>query len=209
MASNARTASLLVALQLVSRLVTFTLNQALLSYTTPAAFGTATVQLEPLLNSILFLCREGIRGALARQPKDNVSSKQITKLSLIPLALGVPLTLVGFWLYARNTTQAVYGQDFFATSVLLYGLAVVVELASEPYFNYAQVQMSVGLRVSVEGSAVIVRAITTLLIVLHGRDHMALLAFAAGQLSYACTLVVRYAWYYRAVKLLDNPDKKA
>lgn len=203
MASNASTASLLVLLQLGSRLVTFTLNQALLAYTTPAAFGTATVQLEPLLNTVLFLCREGIRGALVRQSKQDVSSKQVTKLSLIPVALGVPVTLAGFWLYARNTSPSVYTQDFFAASVLLYALATVVELASEPYFNFAQLEMNVRLRVQIEGSAVIVRAATTLLLVLYGREHMALLAFAAGQLSYASTILVRYAWHYRSIKVAN------
>lgn len=207
MASNASTASLLVLLQLGSRLVTFTLNQALLAYTTPAAFGTATVQLEPLLNTVLFLCREGIRGALARQSKHDVSSKQVTKLSLIPLALGVPVTLAGFSIYARSTSPSVYTQDYFATSVILYALATVTELASEPYFNHAQLEMNVKLRVSIEGSAVIVRAITTLLVVLHGREQMALLAFAAGQLSYAVTIMARYAWHYRNAKLAENSSQ--
>lgn len=197
MSSNTRTASLLVLLQLGSRLVTFTLNQALLSYTTPAAFGTATIQLEPLLNTVLFLCREGIRGALARQSRDNVSPREVKRLSLFPVVIGLPVTLAGFCLYARNTSPAVYEQDFFATSVLLYGLATVIELASEPYFNQAQLEVDLKLRVSVEGSAVIVRAITTLLFVLYGRDRVALLAFGAGQLAYALVLLARYSWHYR------------
>lgn len=210
MSSNAKTASLLVLLQLGSRLVTFTLNQALLSYTTPAAFGTATVQLEPLLNTVLFLCREGIRGALARQSKEDVSSKQVTKLSLLPLGLGLPMTLAGFWLYTRNTSPAVYQQDYFAASVALYGLAAIIELASEPFFNRTQVELNVKLRVSIEGSAVIARAITTLLLVLYGRDRLALLSFGAGQLVYATTLLLRYSWHYRrdkSVARVSHPDK--
>lgn len=209
MSANARTASLLVLLQLGSRLVTFTLNQALLSYTTPAAFGTATVQLEPLLNTVLFLCREGIRGALARQSRSNLSSTEVTKLSLLPVALGLPLSLAGFCIYARNTSPAVYQQDFFTVSVLLYGLSTVIELASEPYFNRAQLELDVKLRVSIEGSAVIARALTTLLFVLYGRDQVALLAFGAGQLAYAVVLFIRYSWHYRSRGSLTAsvPDK--
>lgn len=209
MASNARTASLLVLLQLGSRLVTFSLNQALLSYTTPAAFGTAAVQLEPLLNTVLFLCREGIRGAVARQPRDSISSTEVIKLSLLPLALGLPLTLAGFCLYASNTSPAVYQQQFFATSVLVYGLSTVIELGSEPYFNRAQLDLDVKLRVSIEGTAVIARAVTTLLFVLCGQDRYALLAFGAGQLAYALILLIRYSWHYCSLAALqDSPPKQ-
>jgi oligosaccharide translocation protein RFT1 len=173
------------------------LNQALLSYTTPAAFGTATIQLEPLLNTVLFLCREGIRGALARQSKHNVSSRTLTRLSLLPLGLGLPVSLAGFYLYLRNTSPAVYNQAFFGTSVTLYALATLVELASEPFFNRAQLEMDIRLRVSIEGSAVIARAVATLLFVVYGKERMALLAFGAGQLVYAAILLVRYSWHYR------------
>lgn len=208
MASNARTASLLVLLQLGSRLVTFTLNQALLSYTTPAAFGTAAVQLEPLLNTVLFLCREGIRGAIARQSKDTISSSEVKKLSLLPLALGLPLALAGFSLYARNTSVAVYQQDFFVPSVFLYALSAITELASEPHFNRAQLDLDVKLRVSIEGTAVIARAITTLLFVLYGRERYALLAFGAGQLAYALTLCIRYSWHYRGTVAVHESSTK-
>lgn len=202
--SNARTASLLLLLQLGSRLITFTLNQALLSFTTPAAFGTATIQLEPLLNTVLFLSREGIRSALVRSTSSSSNGKSasgVRKTSLIPLAVGIPLSICGYALYDYSVSDAVRQQSGYSVSVMLYALATCIELASEPFFNQAQMAMDVKLRVSIEGSAVIVRAIVTLLVVLYGRDQAALLAFGAGQLAYATTLLARYAWHYRASEL--------
>jgi oligosaccharide translocation protein RFT1 len=54
----------LFVLQLGSRLFSFALNQLLLRSTTPQAFGIATIQLDTLMATVLFLVREGIRGAV-------------------------------------------------------------------------------------------------------------------------------------------------
>ena len=61
--------SALVLLQAASRIVTFVLNQALVRLASPAVFGTAAIQFELLLSSILFLCREGVRLAFLRTPE--------------------------------------------------------------------------------------------------------------------------------------------
>lgn len=60
--------SALVLLQAASRVFTFVLNQALVRLASPAVFGTAAIQFELLLSSILFLSREGVRLALLRTP---------------------------------------------------------------------------------------------------------------------------------------------
>lgn len=54
----------LVLLQLVSRLFSFSLNQLLLRSTTPQALGVATMGLEVVRDTGLFLVREGVRGAV-------------------------------------------------------------------------------------------------------------------------------------------------
>jgi oligosaccharide translocation protein RFT1 len=61
-------ASSLVLLQVLTRVVTFLLNQALVRLSTPQVFGTASIQFELLLSSILFISREGVRLALLRSP---------------------------------------------------------------------------------------------------------------------------------------------
>ena len=54
----------LVGLQLVSRLFSFALNQLLLRSTSPQALGVATMGLEVVRDTGLFLVREGVRGAV-------------------------------------------------------------------------------------------------------------------------------------------------
>lgn len=213
---SSRTASLLVLLQLGSRIITFSLNQALLGFTTPAAFGTATIQLEPLLNTVLFLSREGIRSAIVRsasaadkqrqqQPDgahvQGTPSSSIWKTSWIPLYAGIPLTLLGFGLYAKRAASSVKSQASFKHAVCLYGLATLLELASEPWFNRAQVDNNIKLRVSIEGTAVVARAIVTLAVVVAGGESSALLAFGLGQLVYSLALITRYVWHYRSSKI--------
>lgn len=63
-------ASSLVLLQILTRIVTFLLNQALVRLSTPQIFGTAAIQFELLLTSILFISREGVRLALLRAPDE-------------------------------------------------------------------------------------------------------------------------------------------
>jgi oligosaccharide translocation protein RFT1 len=70
-------ASSLVLLQILTRLVTFLLNQALVRLSTPQIFGTAAIQFELLLSSILFISREGVRLALLRAPDE--TSKKLSK----------------------------------------------------------------------------------------------------------------------------------
>ncbi|KAG0264835.1 Oligosaccharide translocation protein rft1 [Mortierella polycephala] len=70
LSSSVQGASYLVLLQFVSRMLTFTLNQVLLRYTTAETLGIASVQLELLLNTILFLSREGVRCAAIRVSDD-------------------------------------------------------------------------------------------------------------------------------------------
>jgi oligosaccharide translocation protein RFT1 len=66
-----------------------------------------------------------------------------------------------------------------------------LELASEPFFLDAQLRMDFKLRVSIEGSAVIVKSLLTLGSVVL-RPELGLLAFAIGQLGYSLTTFVRY-----------------
>src|SRR5581483_10477027 len=73
LSSSVAGASSLVMLQLISRLATFVLHQIVLRYTDPATFGIASVQLELLLATILFLSREGFRCALLRGGGDTTA----------------------------------------------------------------------------------------------------------------------------------------
>ena len=64
--SPLRGVSSLVALQLFSRAVTFALNAGLARGLGPARFAFASVQLQLLISSVLFVAKEGVRRASQR-----------------------------------------------------------------------------------------------------------------------------------------------
>jgi oligosaccharide translocation protein RFT1 len=148
--STLASASSLMALQLLSRLFTFAFNQALLRLASPKVFGTAAIQFELLLNTVLFLSRDGVRNALIRnwpRKESNSSIKEIKKdlkqhqravenIAHIPLMIGLPLAALVAFVYVRYLTGEEAGsQPHFVLAVSLYALAAVVELVSEPMHN--------------------------------------------------------------------------
>lgn len=140
-ASFLSSASLLVALQLLSRAFTFILNQALLRFVSPQAFGTASIQFELLLSTILFLSREGFRNALLRAwPREESSKKdglitvspQVANLAIMPTIIGVPLSVFLAYGYKATCSEATRHQPYFDQAVTVYAGAAVIELLSEP-----------------------------------------------------------------------------
>jgi oligosaccharide translocation protein RFT1 len=190
----------LVALQLASRLVTFALNQILLRLTTPAAFGTATIHLELLVHTIVFLSGEGVKDAILRTySEDNVTDEQRQRLvntSYIPLFCCGPLAVVCCFAYTHLSAQDISRQPFFGLAVALYGVAAVLELAALPFFIRVQARLDTRLRVAVEGSAVLLKAVMTLAVMFYMKGDGSLLAYGCGQVAYGGTLLARYVYAY-------------
>jgi oligosaccharide translocation protein RFT1 len=126
-----------MALQLLSRLFTFALNQALLRLASPSAFGAAAIQFELILSTILFLSREGVRNALLRVGQDVSADSRIRRmnLSFLPIALGIPLALVTSVAYAQYASVEMKRQPYFHEAISIYAVAAVAELLSEPLYN--------------------------------------------------------------------------
>ena len=185
--------ALLILLQLSSRLVTFALNQILLRFTSPQVFGTVAIQLELLLNTILFLSREGVRGALLRSGKDN-DRQRIYNTAGLPILLGIPLAVVVSYAYERTALASVTAQPHFVATVWLYAVSAILELLAGPMLILCQSDMNFRLRVSIEGMAVVVKALTTLAFIARFGQDSALLGFALGQVAFSLVIVVRYAW---------------
>ncbi len=122
----------LIALQLGSRVFSFVLNQALLRIASPSAFGTATIQFELLLNTILFLSREGVRTALLRV---NAPETQHANVAFIPFLLGCPIALTTSCLYVAYAGEETSIQPYFREAVLLYVVGALIELMKEPMHN--------------------------------------------------------------------------
>ncbi|KIM26738.1 hypothetical protein M408DRAFT_180306 [Serendipita vermifera MAFF 305830] len=253
-------ASSLVLLQVLTRLVTFFLNQILVRLSTPQVFGTAAIQFELLLSTILFLSREGVRLALLRsstdekkegdthdqgtdvvagastskpQPptstrkrKGNQTSteKQSTSqserttresalltsnIATLPVMLGVPLSLGLSLFYMYTASAETSSQPHFHTSIIIYTLSALVQLAAEPMYIFAQQELNFAVRLRSEASGVISRAaVTVCVLVLAKRlgkvgekavgdgDEWGLLAFALGQLAYGIFVLGTYIWTY-------------
>ncbi|KAG8894470.1 Oligosaccharide translocation protein rft1, partial [Tulasnella sp. 417] len=203
-------ASSLMLLQLLSRGVTFALNQALARLASPAVFGTASIQFELLSSTILFLSREGVRNALLRAKSDAGDKTQdtstmhpsIENISLLPPLFGVPVALFSALLYLYFTPPSTLSQPYFTESVAIYALAAVLVLISEPLYIRAQNDLQFGIRVRAEGSAVILKAVVAVAMIVLGGEEKALLAFALGQAAYGlCTLVVFWLAYPTHLKL--------
>lgn len=229
-----KSASSLMGLQLFSRLVTFVLNQALVRLTTPDVYGTVSIQLELLLNTILFLSREGFRNALLRADVDGKeqkgSSLLVSNIALLPVYFGVlvsSLTSAAYFYYASEATR---GQPFFNLTVLLYTFAAILELFSEPMhiryedtiftsvsnpddFSRALQSLKSAVRVKAEGGAVIIKSIVTVAVLVYdssprGTGNLSLMAFALGQLSYSIVLLIVYVpEFRRSVSFILRPSR--
>lgn len=131
-----KSASSLMGLQLFSRLITFALNQALVRLASPDVYGTVSIQFELVLNTILFLSREGFRNALLRAKIDEREQKHasflVSNIALLPVYFGVLVSSLTSALYVYSASKATMEQPFFKLGVVLYTSAAVLELLNEP-----------------------------------------------------------------------------
>ncbi|CAG8711248.1 14913_t:CDS:2, partial [Acaulospora morrowiae] len=206
-------------------MATFTLHQIVLRFTDPATFGIASVQLELLLATILFLSREGFRCALLRGGDDtsdvdelaspsaeNVvfansrkgSVQKITNISWIPIPIGMLTAFLACAFYIFYATEETLAAPYYVTSVVLYGLSALGELMVEPLYIAAMNKLLFKLRVGCEGVGVIVRCVITLALTLlgapkngeKGENAYGILAFAVAQFGYTLILTTGYIGYF-------------
>ncbi|CEP11554.1 hypothetical protein [Parasitella parasitica] len=196
LAATAKGASYLILLQFLSRMLTFSLNQIVLRYISKETFGIASVNLELLSSTILFISREGFRSALIRSSKNQQS---IINLAYIPTLFGLVTTLVTCAYYLSTITEEQSAQfPHYRLAVILYGAASFLELLVEPLFILALNQLYFQLRVTVEGVAVILRCLITFGLTLHfaGNEQLSILAFAIAQFAFGLTMMVGYLGFF-------------
>ncbi|KAG8217356.1 Rft protein-domain-containing protein [Butyriboletus roseoflavus] len=160
------------------------------------------------MSTILFLSREGVRNTLLRiwpQPTNvdksytAISVAQCANLAALPFFFGLPTTLVAITLYAYFASEATGNQPHFYLALFSYATAAVAELLSEPMHNRAMGEVRTDVRVRAEGLGIIIKTITTYLILLYDSNsrhpsELALMAFALGQLAYSATVF----WVYKS-----------
>lgn len=198
--SSLANASSLVLLQLFSRAFTFGLNQALVRLATPQTFGTAAIQFELLLSTILFLSREGVRNALLRSSVKNKKDSNVAlveNISLIPVFLGVPVSGLTALIYLQYASSSTASQPHFHLSVAVYAIAAIFELLSEPLYIRAQNELRLKVRVRAEGVAVVSKSVVAFLVLALAPGEWALVAFAVGQAAYGLSLLAVFFGTYR------------
>ncbi|KFA81963.1 hypothetical protein S40288_04384 [Stachybotrys chartarum IBT 40288] len=191
-------ASLLISLQLLSRLVTFVANQLLLRFLTAPLLGLAT-QLEVYYLSVLFFARESLRVAVQRHASS--SAQAVVNLAYLPIALGAVVSVVFGAMYLAGVTKETLETPNLVLSLYLYGGAALVELLSEPCFVLMQTRLQFGTRAAAESTATFLRCIIvfgTALWAAQTSRELGVLPFALGQLCYGGALLLVYlAYAYR------------
>lgn len=200
-ASSARGAGFLILLQISSRAVTFSLNQVLLRFLSPALLG-ASVQLELFVISVHHFARESLRVACQRQPEGGIQAA--INLSYLAIAGGIPIVLGLAQCYLTTTIPDV---PYFVEALRVYQLAAIIELLSEPAFVAVQQNMLYKTRAAAEASAVVLKTLATAGTVFwsqHQNLELGVLPFAAGELAYCSTLTLVYLWQTIPVAIRQN-----
>ncbi|KAL6872225.1 Rft-1 domain-containing protein [Trichoderma longibrachiatum] len=204
-------ASLLIILQVASRLITFIANQLLLRFLTAPLLGLST-QLEVYYLSVLFFARESLRVAIQRQgiagaassTKDHAhdaaavakrEGQAVVNLGYLAVGLGTIVSVLLGWMYIASAPAATLETPWLVESLWLYGAAAMVELLSEPCFVLMQTRLQFGTRAAAESIATFLRCIVVFGSAVwasrKGLD-IGVLPFALGQLSYGISLLLVY-----------------
>ncbi|GAA5827863.1 hypothetical protein JCM11251_007709 [Rhodosporidiobolus azoricus] len=207
----------LIGLQLASRLLSFSLNQFLLRSVSPSAFGLATIQLDTLIGTVLFLLREGIRGAVVRTRSPSGPSARRSRTFSLPTFLS-PLALLIYLLYSHFSTPSP-APSLYGRTIALYALSTLLELTYEPLYllTLEYWEDLTAKRVKVEGTAIMGKAVATLAVVKWVTEEDALVAFGVGQLAYSGVVFAGLFWITRGytartapttVKKVDQDEEK-
>ncbi|KAJ5101468.1 hypothetical protein NUU61_003690 [Penicillium alfredii] len=218
LSSSAMGATFLIIIQLASRIFTFASNQLILRALSPIVLGIAA-QLELYQVSILYFSRESIRMAIQRQPEITISaspshakgsgkretdlvniqslaSQSVVNISYLGLVLGLPICLMLTTLYQQLVPQETSQAPFFYPSLIMTGIASLLEISVEPFFAVVQQRMLYEKRAAVEVPAAFLKSLTTCSVFLYAARanyDVGVLPFALGHLSYSLTLICGYS----------------
>ncbi|RAL15016.1 nuclear division Rft1 protein [Aspergillus homomorphus CBS 101889] len=214
--------TLLVLVQLTSKVFTFTANQVILRDLPPAILGVAT-QLELYYITLLYFSRESIRLAIQRKSlvvaapsvasddgnnatvkesgitrqsiTQELESQVVVNMSYLSFGMGLMFAVVLSTSYIHLASDEVSRTPFHHQSVVITTIASLLELASEPCFNVLQMHTLYRKRALVEMSAAFMKSLVTCFISMRAvcyNTNVGVMAFALGHLSYACTLLCGY-----------------
>lgn len=128
-------------------------------------------------------------------------TQTVVNLSYVSFLLGIPFSLGLAKLYLQSVSSSALDTPWFRESLVIYGIAAIGELLTEPCFVVAQQKMLYRLRAKAESGATLARCLVTCGVAvwgssIHGSggDSLVLgvLPFALGQLAYTLVLAIIY-----------------
>lgn len=201
-----RGASLLILLQLLSRLASFVANQLLLvRLLTPPQLGVAA-QLDVYGQSVLAFSRDALRVAVARRPAhadDDArafarADQAVVNLGHVAAAAAAPVAGALARLFLASAGPAARAAcPRLGLALRLHAAAALVELLAEPAFALAQARLRLRVRAAAEALATLARGLVVAAAAVaarrrRGDDPPVLLPLALGQLAYASALLLVY-----------------
>lgn len=135
------------------------------------------------------------RDADAALASKNRASQVIVNMSYVCLGLGFPLVYLLATSYLHVAQNEVTECPFFGESLLIMGLASLLELATEPFFAVVQQRMLYRTRALVEMIAAIIKSLLTCAVAVwasHVGREVGVLPMALGYLGYSLALMSSY-----------------
>jgi oligosaccharide translocation protein RFT1 len=195
---ESRAAARSTLITLLFRLVSFGCTQATFRLLDPSTLGKASIQLELLLTTVLFISREGFRLALTRNiSSENWNVAWLTIPTVSVVALGSLLWHLFF------STLSAEDPDY-RMGGILYCLAAWIEGCAEPAVLYFLRQMNVAKRAYAESIATVAKTIATIIGLRSLDDTWHVTAFGTAQLVYS--LVYTAILYSGAWNKLVAPE---
>lgn len=208
-------AAVLVLGQLVSKLFTFSLNQLLLSYTSPSALGISQL-IEFILDYTFFLSKEAIRLTISKLPESSLETRIQWTINysflpfLIYLVLGIPIIYWKIICNNQSISQLLYPLTIHHIIFSII-ICVIFELLSEPYYNVNQyIKLDFKTRTKIESTSGFIKCITQFISVIFIAPQLGLintdinsyvLGYLIGQIAYSISIYLLY-WYSFSFQIL-------
>lgn len=193
-------------LSIALRLTSFILSQATVRFVSAAALGKASVPLELLLGTALFVSREGFRLALTKDVTEkkgydgHTQQQQMINVAWLSVPLGTMISMFAMYLHIHTCNNQNKGGGEEAQSEneatdykiagILYCLASFIESLSEPLVIKCLQQMDVTTKAKAEGVALVSKSVSCFVCLSILSSNWAVSAFGISQLMYGFTFTM-------------------
>eukprot|EP00984_Skeletonema_dohrnii_P019676 scaffold9468_cov130-Skeletonema_dohrnii-CCMP3373.AAC.2 len=194
-------------LSIALRLASFILSQATVRFVSAAALGKASVPLELLLGTALFVSREGFRLALTKESgkKSDADAKdgrrmeqRMINVSWLSVPLGAIISMIAMYMHlstcnhnvaieSEGETKSEYELLDYKMAGALYCFASFIESLSEPLVIRCLQQMDVTTKAKAVGVALVMKSVSCFGCLYVLSSNWAVSAFGISQLIYGLT----------------------